>query len=279
MAALTPPRLTAPAIALTIALWPQAPYLDTEQHLPFPPLRLRFALICAQMMIYHERFQPTASQLALYRAAIARCESCFNPTYLRKVVAEFVCAARACHDAPELLRSTGSDGSGKVAVTARSADDQEGPSIAAADATAHVATSKLGHARAQHTKEPANGGTKLPAERQHAAHVGSASEKQHGASASESDSLMDAVRRSAGLAWLSMLMWRRELSRGRCPVLWHAKHWAPSAAFNCPSSLHVLVLPVFACSTPLRTSHLRLCSTAGHHSWHFETQHEVMHLV
>lgn len=77
----------------------QKPYLEAD-NMPFPDVALRFALACGQMLIYHERFRPSPRQLHLYRAAVAAKADALEPTYLSKVVAEFVKAATACdaHD-------------------------------------------------------------------------------------------------------------------------------------------------------------------------------------
>ena len=147
----------------------QKPYFDTGKHLPFPPLALRFALVCAQMLIYHERFPPSASQLALYRAAVAQCQHELEPAYLRKVIAEFVSAAHACkggakmavHSAAHLQDLAGaSNGCQDAASPAQRAE-------AAADATAHVASSKrarmhdAGHAGREGTQQHGSNGSSL----------------------------------------------------------------------------------------------------------------------
>ena len=71
----------------------QKPYFDPK-HLPFPPVALRWALACGQMLIYHERFLPSPRQLRLYRAAVAASEGELDPKYRAKVTSEFVSAAK-----------------------------------------------------------------------------------------------------------------------------------------------------------------------------------------
>jgi hypothetical protein len=76
----------------------QKPYLDPRL-LPYPPPTLRLALVSAQMLIYHERFDPTAEQLVFYRAAVAARADDLEPAYRKKVLEEFVAAAKAVQGA------------------------------------------------------------------------------------------------------------------------------------------------------------------------------------
>ncbi|GBF92896.1 hypothetical protein Rsub_05732 [Raphidocelis subcapitata] len=71
----------------------EAPYFDGS-HLPFPPLRLRLALACAQQLIYHERFLATARQLTLFHDAFKAQAGDFDPGYAKKVRAEFLGALK-----------------------------------------------------------------------------------------------------------------------------------------------------------------------------------------
>jgi hypothetical protein len=64
------------------------------EHLPLPPLRLRLALVAAQMLIYYQRFPPSKAHLGFYKAAVDAAEADLDPEYRRKVVAEFVRAVR-----------------------------------------------------------------------------------------------------------------------------------------------------------------------------------------
>jgi hypothetical protein len=71
----------------------QKPYFDPKV-LPFPPVPLRFALVCSQMLIYHERFPPTSAQLLLYRAAVDAQQGVLEAGYKAKVQAEFLAAVK-----------------------------------------------------------------------------------------------------------------------------------------------------------------------------------------
>lgn len=75
----------------------QAPYFDRE-HLPLPPIHLRLALVSAQMLTYYQRFPPSASLLSLYKCAVDTASADLEPQYRRKVLAEFVRAARELHE-------------------------------------------------------------------------------------------------------------------------------------------------------------------------------------
>lgn len=85
-----------PRIAVSVACAdPQfeRPYLlNTSQ--VFPSLSTRFALCCAQMIVYHERFHFTAKQLLFFRDCFERSHELFHPDYVSKVRQEFVSAAR-----------------------------------------------------------------------------------------------------------------------------------------------------------------------------------------
>ena len=75
----------------------QTPYFD-RKHLPLPPLHLRLALVSAQMLTYYQRFPPSAGLLSLYKAAVDKASTLLEPQYRRKVLAEFVRAARELHE-------------------------------------------------------------------------------------------------------------------------------------------------------------------------------------
>lgn len=62
--------------------------------LPFPSLQQRFALSCAQMMVYHERFGFSSKQLGFFHAVFTLQKAVFNPAYAKQVLVEFVSAAK-----------------------------------------------------------------------------------------------------------------------------------------------------------------------------------------
>eukprot|EP00892_Ulva_mutabilis_P009175 jgi/Ulvmu1/662/UM010_0033.1 len=77
----------------------EAPYIP-RQHLPLPPLRLRLALVAAQMLVYHQRFQPAPAQLQLYKAAVDAAGADLGAAFRRKAITEFVAAVREAHERP-----------------------------------------------------------------------------------------------------------------------------------------------------------------------------------
>ena len=129
--------------------------------LPFPTLRARFALICGQMLVYHERFDPTAAQLELYYAAVHAASDALARGYRRHVLAEFVTAAKAAQHAG----GGGDDGSAAPAIDglagadSSSAKERAGASAVQseallADAACHVAARGGGAAQAKRGREP-----------------------------------------------------------------------------------------------------------------------------
>ncbi|KAG2440535.1 hypothetical protein HYH02_010413 [Chlamydomonas schloesseri] len=75
----------------------EPPYF-ARSHLPYPPMALRAALACGQMLIYHERFDMTKRQLSLYYKYFVRHGAEFDAGYREKCKAEFVAASRELVD-------------------------------------------------------------------------------------------------------------------------------------------------------------------------------------
>lgn len=71
----------------------EPPYFS-RKHLPYPPMALRGALACGQMLVYHERFPMTLRQLSLYYRVFKSQASEFHESYKAKVAAEYVAATK-----------------------------------------------------------------------------------------------------------------------------------------------------------------------------------------
>lgn len=108
--------------------WLQGPYISRE-HLPLPPLRLRLALVAAQMLAYHQRFQPAPAELQLFKAAVAAAGDALGAEYRRNAVAEFVAAAREAHERAE------ANGNTAAAAEAAPAAGEAAPTMEGAGAT------------------------------------------------------------------------------------------------------------------------------------------------
>lgn len=67
------------------------PYFSTE-YLPLPPLRLRLALVCAQMIVYYQSFEFLPKQLLLFKKCFDKYSQEFHSNYRRKVNKEFAAA-------------------------------------------------------------------------------------------------------------------------------------------------------------------------------------------
>lgn len=132
----------------------QKPYLDPST-LPFPSVKARFALICGQMLIYHERFSPTHAQLTLYHAAVNAGADSLESGYRRQVLAEFVAAAKAVEGAH------GSEGAaaGNNAAGARDRHATASPVPASEiGAATRLESSKVGAKRARANERAAANG-------------------------------------------------------------------------------------------------------------------------
>ncbi|GIL98987.1 hypothetical protein Vretimale_4284 [Volvox reticuliferus] len=71
----------------------EPPYFS-RQYLPYPPMELRAALACGQMLVYHERFPMAARQLSLYYKFFNLHADKFQESYRAKVASEFVAATK-----------------------------------------------------------------------------------------------------------------------------------------------------------------------------------------
>ncbi|GLI65349.1 hypothetical protein VaNZ11_008898 [Volvox africanus] len=71
----------------------EPPYFS-RSYLPYPPLEMRAALACGQMLVYHERFSMTARQLTLYYKFFSMHADKFHESYREKVASEFLAATK-----------------------------------------------------------------------------------------------------------------------------------------------------------------------------------------
>ncbi len=69
------------------------PYFSSE-YLPVPPMHLRLALVCGQMICYHERFSFDGRTLIFFKRVFDQWVSLFHTSYRQKVSNEFVAAAK-----------------------------------------------------------------------------------------------------------------------------------------------------------------------------------------
>eukprot|EP01025_Chloroclados_australasicus_P054890 TRINITY_DN6562_c0_g1_i1.p3 TRINITY_DN6562_c0_g1~~TRINITY_DN6562_c0_g1_i1.p3 ORF type:complete len:175 (-),score=51.04 TRINITY_DN6562_c0_g1_i1:93-617(-) len=68
-----------------------------RKHLPYPPLGLRVALACAQMISYYQRFAPSDQQLQLYYQVFDKFKEEFDSEYRQRIVQEYVKACDEMH--------------------------------------------------------------------------------------------------------------------------------------------------------------------------------------
>ena len=78
--------------------------------LPYPDLNIRLTLAASQMLVYHERFEPSTQMLALYSKLFNTgvAAGVLHPTYVKKVRLDFVSAAKIADGSS----SAGGGGSG-----------------------------------------------------------------------------------------------------------------------------------------------------------------------
>ncbi|GLC45737.1 hypothetical protein PLESTB_000504000 [Pleodorina starrii] len=103
----------------------EPPYFSRE-HLPYPPMALRAALACGQMLAYHERFTMSRRQLSLYYKYFTAHAGEFHESYRAKVKLEFVAATKevvAAAPAAAAVATAAADG-------ARSSEDGGGKGAA-----------------------------------------------------------------------------------------------------------------------------------------------------
>jgi len=122
------PGYHTPRIAVSVAcadpLFERPYLLNTSQ--VFPSLSTRFALCCAQMIVYHERFHFTAKQLLFFRHCFERSHELFHPEYVSKVRQEFVSAARETVDGDVQPSSSGTQ---KDRLVTKEQQPQEGKKL------------------------------------------------------------------------------------------------------------------------------------------------------
>lgn len=87
-----------------------------------PPFRIRLLLVCAQLLIYYQRFELTKEAVKACYACCKRNEEALSETYRRKVVVEFVNAMKATTEKPE--ESNGFPGV-KLVVTEEDVEEDE----------------------------------------------------------------------------------------------------------------------------------------------------------
>ncbi len=81
-----------PRIALSVACANDAfePCFFDREALPFPPPTLRMALVCAQMVCYHERFRFTAKDMHFFASVFRSNSSLFTVQYRAKVLKDLI---------------------------------------------------------------------------------------------------------------------------------------------------------------------------------------------
>jgi len=80
-----------------------------RSHLPFPAHQLRVALVCGQMIVYHERFEFSKSQLSLFNAIFKAQAAAFSPSYQSTVKFELIGSVKDVQSRP----AAPSNGGGK----------------------------------------------------------------------------------------------------------------------------------------------------------------------
>eukprot|EP00803_Ostreobium_quekettii_P009772 evm.model.scf_316.1 EVM.evm.TU.scf_316.1 scf_316:5447-7886(-) len=78
----------------------EAAYFSRDD-LPFPNLKLRAALMCGQMIAYHERFPCSPARLMLYMKVFEQEQSSFTGSYCQQIRREFVAATKEVQGIPK----------------------------------------------------------------------------------------------------------------------------------------------------------------------------------
>jgi hypothetical protein len=92
-----------PRMSLALAFSDPAyepPYFSADPGAASPSLALRLALVCGQMICYHERFCFDAKQLNFFKKCFDIDAEYFHDTYRRKVCSEFIAAVIETQTAP-----------------------------------------------------------------------------------------------------------------------------------------------------------------------------------